>query len=235
MEDVLFVIPARGGSKRLPRKNILPLAGKPLIAWTIEAALQSGIAGEVCVSTDDEEIARVSRDFGASVPFLRPPELASDTAGSAAVVLHAIEFYRQVQGRDFGTVAFLQPTSSLRNAEDVRAAFELLRDRGAENVVSVCPVDHSPLWSNVLPEDGSLKGFIRDEVKGKRSQDLPQYYRLNGAIYICAVDRFLRDRSLLLETKAYAYVMSQEHSIDIDTELDFRFAEALIYCLHRPG
>lgn len=223
----LFIIPARGGSKRLPRKNVLPLAGKPLITWTIEAALRCGIEGEICVSTDDEETAEIAVKAGASVPFIRPAELSSDQAGSAAVVKHAIDFYSH-NGKTFINLILLQPTSPLRDAADIRGAFDFFRERNAKNVVSVCPMDHSPLWSNVLPDNLSLKGFIKKEVKGRRSQDLPVYYRLNGAIYICDIDRFRKTFSLINEDEAFAYIMSAEHSIDIDTLIDVRLAELIL-------
>ena len=228
MSDCLIIIPARGGSKRLPGKNILPLAGKPLIAWTIEAALQSGIGAEVCVSTDDEAIASVARKHGASVPFLRPPSLSGDSATSLSVALHALDFYQDSENRNFDACVFLQPTSPLRNAAHIAEAFGLYEARKANNVVSVCPVEHSPLWENTLPADGSMKGFLRPEARNRRSQDLPQYYRLNGSIYICKVTEMRRQKSLIMDEGAYAYVMDQEHSVDIDTLLDFRIAETIL-------
>jgi len=228
MGETLFVIPARGRSKRLPRKNLLPLGGKPLIVWTIEAALESAIPGLVCVSTDDEEIAEISKKAGAAVPFIRPAELATDTASSVDVVAHAYEYCCSGARGNFETITLLQPTSPLRDAEDIRAAFHLFYEKEAENVVSICPVAHSPLWANVLSPDRSLRGFIREDIKGKRSQDLPTYYRLNGAIYICAAKRFLAKQSLLFEDKSFAYIMTMEHSLDIDTTLDFRIAEVML-------
>jgi CMP-N-acetylneuraminic acid synthetase len=228
MSDCLIIIPARGGSKRLPGKNILPLAGKPLIAWTIEAALHCGIGAEICVSTDDEKIASVARKYGASVPFLRPPSLSGDSATSLSVAFHALDFYQESEKRTFDTCVFLQPTSPLRDATHIAEAFALFEARNANNVVSVCPVEHSPLWTNTLPADGSMEGFLRPDVRNCRSQDLPQYYRLNGSIYICKVTEMRRQQSLIMDEGSYAYIMDQEYSIDIDTMLDFKIAEVII-------
>ncbi len=211
----LAIIPARGGSKRLPRKNVLDLAGKPLIAWTIDAAKNSKYLDKIIVSTDDHEITDISEQFGAEV-LIRPDELASDAAGSVGVVIHAIN----AQDKNYDYVILLQPTSPLRTSQHIDEAIELLFVKNADAIVSVCETDHSPLWANTLPEDGSMKNFIRDEVKGKRSQDLPTYYRLNGAIYITSKDTLIENNSLFPKKSLFAYVMDIEVSIDIDTSLD---------------
>jgi N-acylneuraminate cytidylyltransferase len=220
----LAVIPARAGSKRLPGKNLKDLGGKPLIVWTIEAALASPGVAEVWVSTDSGEIASVAHAAGARVPFLRPPELATDSASSLDVVLHALDRAREGRGADFPEVVLLQPTSPLRNAGDVTAALALLRGKSADAVVSVCPADHSPLWMNVLPPDGSLQGFLRPEVKNLRSQDLPAYYRLNGAIYALRTEALRRERTFIPDRGAYAYIMPRERSVDIDDAMDLALA-----------
>jgi CMP-N-acetylneuraminic acid synthetase len=224
---VLAVIPARAGSKRLPEKNLAELAGRPLIAWTISAALEAGFVHTVMVSTESEQIAEVSRREGAEVPFLRPAELATDSASSVDVVMHALTAYQQ-RGLVFNYVLLLQPTSPLRTAHDIHAAWQLLREKDADAVVSVCEMEHSPLWSNQLPDDGSLTGFLRPEVLGKRSQDLPVYYRLNGALYLVSVSRFLQERRFMLDQGAYALIMPRERSVDIDTSLDLKFASLLL-------
>lgn len=221
----LAIIPARAGSKRLPGKNMLSLQGKPLIAWTVEAARAAAVFDRIIVSTDSPELARVARDHGAETPFLRPDELASDTASSADVVLHALKSLGDYQPEHF---CLLQPTSPLRRAEHVRAAWQLLLDRQAANVVSVCECEHSPLWTNQLPPSGSLGGFMRPEHRGLRSQDLPAFYRINGAIYWLQTESFLTQRAFLLEQDSYAYVMSRDDSIDIDTRLDFDFCSFLL-------
>lgn len=219
----LAVIPARGGSKRLPRKNVLDLAGNPLIAWTIEAAKNSKYIDHFVVSTDDQEISDVSKKYGAEV-LTRPGELATDTASSVDVVLHAIA--AQSQSCDY--VILLQPTSPLRTAEHIDEAIELLFEKSANAVISVCETDHSPLWANTLPEDGNMGSFIREEVQGKRSQDLPIFYQLNGAIYLVNAVNFKQSKSFIQATNSYAYIMSKKDSVDIDTDLDFEFVSLLI-------
>jgi len=223
---ILGLIPARGGSKRLPRKNVLPLAGKPLIAWSIGAALASERLSRVIVSTDDEEIATVARTHGADVPFLRPAALASDTASTLEVLLHALGVLAG-QGEQFDYLALLQATSPLRQAADIDSAVSLLLKRQADAVISVCENGHPPEWSNTLPADGSLSGFFRPGIRSTRSQDLPTSYRLNGAIYLFDCKRLLESKSLDMDDNAYAYIMPRERSIDIDTALDFRIAEVM--------
>ncbi|MCF6173217.1 MAG: acylneuraminate cytidylyltransferase family protein [Campylobacteraceae bacterium] len=218
----LAIIPARGESKRLPRKNILDLNGKPLIAHTIEGALKSNYIDDVVVSSDDDEILSVSQKYGADT-IKRPAKLATDTATSFDAIKHTLE---NVKSYDF--IILLQPTSPLRNANHIDGAIELLMDKKANAVVSVCEMDHSPLWSSTLPKDGNMSNFLRDEVKNKRSQDLEKYYRLNGAIYICDSDKLLEEGSFFLKENIFAYVMDRESSVDIDEEIDFGFAEYLI-------
>lgn len=225
-ESSLALIPARAGSKRLPNKNLLPVAGKPLIAWTIEAALASGCFDRVLVSTDSEALADIARAHGAEAPFLRPAELSSDTASSMDVIRHALGWLEAAHGLP-ETTTLLQPTSPLRTADDIRAAFARFRDTGADSVVSVSEAEHSPLWSNTLPEDGSLAGFLRPEVLGKRSQDLPTYYRLNGAIYIARTSSLLAQGGFL-GANSYAYVMPAERAIDIDHCADLLLADILL-------
>lgn len=224
---ILAIIPARGGSKRLPGKNLAPLRGRPLIAWTIDAALGSQSVDVTMVSTDAPEIAAAAREAGADTPFLRPAGLASDTASSFDVVRHALDFYREERGRVFEFALMLQPTSPLRTSADVEEAVRLLRSKHADAVVSVCEMEHSPLWSNTLPADGSLVGFLKPEARNKRSQDLPPYYRLNGALYLCRTERLLAERTFFLSDRIFAYVMPAERSVDIDTGLDLSFAEFL--------
>ena len=229
MSDPTFlaIIPARGGSKRLPRKNIKELNGKPLIAWTIDAALGAPNVNKVVVSTDDNEIAEISLLSGAEVPFIRPQNLSTDNANSVDVIKHTIEFYAK-SGQVFDFIILLQPTSPLRMAADITNAIELLKEKSADAVISVCEVEHSPLWSNTIPLTGSLKSFIKDEVKNIRSQDLATYYRLNGAIYIVETTKFIEQNTLFLNDNIYAYNMNIESSVDIDNEIDFSYAEFLI-------
>ncbi|MCK7630240.1 acylneuraminate cytidylyltransferase family protein [Shewanella putrefaciens] len=224
---ILAITPARGGSKRLPGKNIKNLNGKPLIQWTIDAALAVQEIARVMVTTDCEAIAEIAKQAGAEVPFIRPPELATDTSSSTDVIRHALDFYR-AQGEEFDFVLLLQPTSPIRSADDIRCAIAQLKAHTADAVVSVCPCEHSPLWANTLPDDRSMADFIRHEVSQLRSQDLPDYYRINGAIYLTRVRRFYQENSLFLSSNIFAYVMDNESSVDIDHELDFLIAETVL-------
>jgi N-acylneuraminate cytidylyltransferase len=224
---VIAIIPARGGSKRLPRKNVLPLAGKPLIVWSIEAALASAYIDKTIVSTDDYEIAEISKAAGASVPFMRPPELASDTASSTDVVMHVLD-YLDSQNDHYDYIMLLQPTSPLRTSNDIDAALELCIAKDANSIISVCETDHSPLWENTLPPDHSMVGFITENIAKLRSQDLPTYYRINGAIYISKIDDFKVWRTFFISEKTYAFIMPKGKSIDIDNFIDYLIAEIII-------
>jgi len=220
-KKILAVITARAGSKRLPNKNILPLTGKPLIAWTIDEGKKSKYIDKLIVSSDSEIIAEISKQYGAEIPFMRPPELANDKADSISVLKHSIEFYKD----EYDYILLLQPTSPLRSVEDIDSAIEMLNEK-TKAVISVCETEHSPLWSNTLPENLSMANFIRPDIQNKRSQDLPKYYRLNGAIYIAEINYFYKNNGFL-GTDTNAYIMNQQNSVDIDTELDFRFCEII--------
>ena len=218
----LAIIPARGGSKRLPRKNVLDLEGKPLIAWSIEAGLQSDYIDKVVVSSDDAEILAVSEKFGAEI-VKRPDALSSDSSTTFDAIKHTID---NVEGYEY--VVLLQPTSPLRSAKQIDEAIELLEAKNADAVVSVCEMEHSPLWSNTLDNSLSMDNFLSDEVLNKRSQDLETYFRLNGAIYICKIEKLLEEKSFFLKENIFAYVMSRESSVDIDEEIDFKMARIWI-------
>ncbi|ENC7031979.1 acylneuraminate cytidylyltransferase family protein [Vibrio cholerae] len=217
---VLAFIPARGGSKRLPRKNILPLAGKPLIAWSIEAAAKSDFVDDVIVSTDDTEIAEVAVSFGALVPELRPVDLSTDTTSSESVLFYILEKYRNKAD----IIVLLQPTSPLRQTEHIDEAITLLERKNAFSIVSVTPCEHPPQWANVLPLDNSMKGFIR-QVDHKRSQDLGEYYRLNGALYVYDIEKLLLHGRIDYREDTYAYKMDNIYSVDIDNSIDMDMAE----------
>lgn len=223
---VVALIPARGGSKRLLNKNLLPLAGKPLIAWTIEAALKCSLIDDVIVSTDSEAIKKVAIEFGASVPFLRPYHLADDTASTDDVLMHAIDELKLTAS---DTLILLQPTSPLRDSLDINNALSMLVGGELKGVVSVCECEHSPLWSNTLSESNLMGDFIRPEIATKRSQDLPAYYRLNGAIYAYKVAYLNKHRSRFYSNEVKATVMAVKNSVDIDNEIDFKLAAFLIY------
>ncbi|MCL2918340.1 cytidylyltransferase domain-containing protein [Shewanella litorisediminis] len=220
---VLALIPARGGSKRLPRKNIRLLKGIPLIGWTITAAKQSQYIDEIFISTDDQEILEYAKTLAVWAPELRPAELATDSATSSDVISYTLSKY----GNDYDLVVLLQPTSPFRSALHIDEALELLIVNQAEMVASVTHCEHSPLWANTLPANHSLNGFIKTENL-KRAQDLPNYYRLNGAIYVFDIEAFLQNGSICYGEKSFAYLMNNEHSIDIDNEYDFWLAEAIL-------
>ena len=224
----MAIIAARGGSKRLPNKNIIEFAGKPLIAWTIEAGLNCKFFDKVIVTTDDEKIADVSKEFGAEAPFLRPKELATDSAKSEDVIIHAVNYYKE-KNETFENIVLLQPTSPLRDAVEIENAIDFFIKRNASAVVSVNKVDHSPLWMNTLPENLSMNNFLREDIKGIRSQELPQYYQLNGAINICRTEIFVKEKTFFLNDNLFAYIMPKEKSVDIDTEFDLKFAEYMFY------
>ncbi|MEZ8379081.1 acylneuraminate cytidylyltransferase family protein [Vibrio splendidus] len=219
-KKILAIIPARGGSKRLPRKNVLPLAGKPLIGWSIDAAKNSKYIDQIFVSTDDKEIADVSSLFGIDVPELRPDHLASDTATTESVLTYTLEKF----GKDVDIIVLLQPTSPLRTAQHIDEALDLFIKKQAFSVVSVTPCEHPPLWANTLPEDGTMGDFIRPEAL-KRSQDCGDFFRFNGAIYIFDVRKFMEYGEIRYTEESFAYLMENRVSFDIDQQLDFELTE----------
>lgn len=220
----LAVIPARSGSKGLTDKNIKLFRGKPLMAHTIEASLKAGIFQNVMVSTDSIVYAKIAKEYGAEVPFLRSKENSSDRAGSWDVVKEVLSMYEGM-GETFDSVCLLQPTSPLRTKEDILSAYQIFRDKAEVAVVSVCETDHTPLWCNTLSKEQSLDGFIRPECNVQR-QAAQKYYRLNGAIYMVYVKK-LREDANLYRKGSFAYVMESQKSVDIDTELDFLYAELI--------
>lgn len=223
----LAIIPARAGSKGLPDKNIRELAGKPLVAWSIEAALDSGVFSRVLVSTDSERYADIAREHGATVPFLRPSELATDTAIALDCYRHVLSTLAE-SGERFDTVWVLQPTSPLRTAGDVRGAHRQLMEnetRGA--VVSVTELEHPIEWVNTLPDDLCMKDFLRPTTDRRNRQEHPTYYRLNGALYGARIGYF-DEVGGFYGPRTYAYVMHRQASVDIDDLFDFRLAEYLM-------
>lgn len=222
---VVALIPARAGSKRLTNKNLLHLAGKPLIAWTIEAALNSAEIDDVIVSTDSVDIKQVAIEFGAKVPFMRPSALAEDTASTDDVLMHAID---ELKLNSTDILVLLQPTSPLRGFEEIDNALFQLNNGNVQGCVSVCECEHSPMWSNTLPESMLMGGFIKSEISSKRSQELPTYYRLNGAIYAYRVSYLNKYKSRFYSDEIKANIMPACKSIDIDNKIDFQFAEFLM-------
>jgi len=221
----IAIITARSGSKGLPDKNIKELNGKPLLAYSIEAAKESGCFDIIHLSTDSEKYAEIGREYGADLPFLRSPETSSDTASSESVIRFVLSEYEK-RGMKFDIFALLQPTSPLREAEDIKECFSILSEEGVSSVVAVTEMDHSPLWSNTLPDNHSLDGFL-DKTKNVDRHHLPTYYRINGAMYLSYVDAYT-SHDALYGPNSRAYIMPQIRSVDIDTELDFRIAEAIM-------
>lgn len=227
----IAIIPARGGSKRLPGKNIKLLGDKPLIAWTIKAAIESNVFDHVFVSTDSQEIADISKQYGAEVPFLRPEELASDTATTNDVITHLVDWFESEFNQTTSLIAVLQPTSPFRNAKHIIEAIEEMNDKSAKAIVSVCQLEHPIQFCNQLGSDGSMADFIKQEDM-KRTQDLSPTYRLNGAIYI--FDRsYVGRMNELYSEGTFAYIMDSKHSIDIDTQEDFDLADYLYKKLNK--
>ena len=223
----LAIIPARAGSKGLKNKNIRLLAGKPLIAYSIEAAVRSGMFDRVFVSTDSSEYADIARTYGAETPVLRPAEISGDSASSWSAVYHALEYYA-AEGCDVSVFMLLQPTSPLRTAEDIVAAFNLKNEKKANAVVSVCKPDHSPEWTLPLPENREMNIYHEKFQNMIGRQRLSQqYFRLNGAIYLADVDYYRRVEDVYQE-KCFAYEMPAERSFDVDNITDFIICEAMI-------
>ena len=226
MATVAALIPARGGSKTIPRKNIVPVGGKPLIAWTIEAALGSKLLDRVYVSTDDEEIAAVARWHGAEVPFLRPDELAGDEAGSLGVALHALD-WMAAHGGEPDYLLFLQPTSPLRTTEDIDAAIRVAEERSADAVIGVCEAAPHPWLARRISEESVVSDFFPLAEKPVRRQDYPPAYWINGAIYLNRAAVLRRARTFQ-PAETLAYVMPAERSLDIDTPLELRLVDLLL-------
>lgn len=225
--NIMAVIPARGGSKGVPRKNIRPLNGKPLVAWAIEAAKNSKYLTKFIVSTDDEEIAGIAKKYGAEVPFLRPDELAQDKTPDLPVFQHAINFFEK-QNFSPEIIVHLRPTSPLRTGNDIDAVIEKLIKTGAQAVRTVNLVTESPYWMDVIVNGDVLKSFISGGRKYKRRQDLPKVYRTNGLADAVRRDIIMKKNSMYSEKNQRAVITEELRGHEIDTELDFLIIEQLI-------
>ena len=231
---ILGVITARGGSKGIPDKNIKPLGGKSLIAYTIEAARQSVLLTHCIVSTDSEEIADVARAHGGKVPFLRPADLAADHVPHVPVLQHAIRFMEEQEGREFEYVVILQPTSPFRLPEDIDETLRLLIESGAESAVTLVEVanaDHPVKAKRIF--DGRVLPYAMEEPEGARRQDLPTAYRRSGAVYAMRRDTIMTGR--LYGENVVGHVVPRERSVDIDEPLDWLKAEWMLEDLRRKG
>ena len=227
--EILAIIPARGGSKGVPRKNIKILAGRPLIAWTIETALKTSCINRVIVSTDDEEIARISNHHGVDVPFMRPKQFAGDTTSDMSVYQHALQWLDENEHYRPDIVVWLRPTSPLRSCADIEAAVKKLINTNADWVRSICPVEHHPYWMFRCGDNDKLSSFV-EGIKLEnyfQRQLLPQAYRLNGAVDV-AWRTTITKKKLLYSGDVRGYKMDIERSVDMDGELDFALAEILM-------
>ena len=222
-KSVLALIPARGGSKGVPGKNVRPAGGKPLIAWTVEAAKASRYVDRVILSSDDAAIAEAAARFGCEVPFVRPAELATDKADSMSVVRHALGALSE----RYDLLLLLQPTSPLRTAADIDAALERCLQGETQTCVSVCEPDKSPYWMMTMPADHTVQPLFPPEQVPARRQDAPPIFALNGAIYIAPTAHLAAGGGFVIKG-TIGYVMPKERSLDIDTELDLRFADFLL-------
>ena len=221
----LVIIPARGGSKGIPHKNIKLLGGKPLICRAIDNARAVAPDSDICVSTDDSEIIQVVEDYGLKVPFIRPTELAADNSGTYEVLLHALSFYQQ-QGRTYDTIILLQPTSPFRRDEDISEALKLYSP-DVDMVVSVTEARANPYYTCFETDSDGFLHVSKGDGKYIRRQDAPKAWEYNGAIYIIN-PQSLKRKSLGEFKRRRMYEMDELHSLDLDTPLDWRIAELLI-------
>ena len=221
--SVLALVPARGGSKGVPRKNIRLIGGKPMIAWTIEAARKSRYIDRLVLSSDDQAIIDIAVACGCEAPFVRPAELASDQADSISVIRHAIDALPE----QFEYLVLLQPTSPMRRTEDIDGAIERCVKRGAPACVSVCEPEKSPLWMLRLDADGIVHPLFPSQPIPYRRQDAPSVFALNGAVYVARTDH-LKLGGTFLAPGAIGYQMPKERSFDVDTELDIAIVDFLL-------
>lgn len=223
---VLGLVPARGGSKGIPRKNLAPVGGRPLISWTLEEAIASGVFDRLVVSTDSPEIAETAKLWGGEVPFLRPEALARDETAGIEPVLHALEALRE-GGYLPDRVMLLQPTSPLRTRDDIRAALELAESKEAPSVVSVCPAVPPPEWVRRVTPEGILQDYFPSLHAAPTRQTLGAAYALNGALYLTRTEVLIQERSFY-GNPTYALIMPRERSVDIDTPWDLALADMII-------
>ncbi|MFN0109779.1 MAG: cytidylyltransferase domain-containing protein [Blastocatellia bacterium] len=225
---ILGLIPARGGSKGVPRKNIRLLAGKPLLAYTAEAALASKRLTRIILSTDDKEIAEVGRACGLEVPFLRPAELAEDTTPTLPVVQHAVQFL-EAQGERFDAICLLQPTNPLRQASDIDGCIDLLERAEADTVFTMLavPSEHNPHWVYFKNADGSLRLSTGDATPIPRRQSLPPAFHREGSVYVTRRDVVMIENSLY-GAQVIGFEIERSRSVNIDNLEDWAKAESLI-------
>jgi CMP-N-acetylneuraminic acid synthetase len=231
---ILGIITARGGSKGIPGKNIKPLCGKELIAYTIEVAKESKLLNHLIVSTDDEEIAKVSRKYGVDVPFMRPKELAEDSTAHVPVIQHAVKFFEKDQGIKIDYIVIFQPTSPFRIVEDIDKTVEKLIQSGADSAVTLVEVkENHPVKIKKLEGDRVLPYSV-DEKEGMRRQDFPLAYKRSGAVYAMKRETVM-DKNLLYGEYVVGHVVPRERSLDIDEPFDWIKADYMLEELKKQG
>ena len=221
-KKVLAIIPARGGSKGLPHKNILPVNNKPLIAWTITEAQKSKYIDSLILSSEDAKIINIAQKWGCEVPFVRPEQLATDETTGMAVVLHAIEN----TSAEYELIVLLQPTSPLREVQDIDACIQACCSQNAPACVTVTETEKPPFWMFYLQNDRTMTPVLPDKECLKRRQDLPATYVLNGAVYV-GQRQFILQNKNFIHNDTIAHIMPKERSLDIDTKFDFKLFEAI--------
>lgn len=225
---IIAIIPARSGSKGLPDKNIKIVCGRPLIDYTIKAAIDSECFETIMVSTDSKRYAEIAMGCGADVPFMRSNTTSGDAAGSWDVVREILKNYEEKMGIIYDYVALLQPTSPLRSAKDIKAAVRMLDMEHVNSVVSVTETEHPIQWCFPLPTDCSMSEYAKSPYNNVRRQELKKHYQENGAIYLVSANKILSNNYNLYKDKCYAYIMPRERSIDIDSKMDLIVLEAII-------
>lgn len=224
---VLSIITARGGSKRLPRKNIKLLNGKPMIAYAIEAANKSKYIDRLIVTTDDSKIANISKKFGAEIPFMRPPELSNDTASSLVVLQHAVKWMEVKENYKPDIIVLIQPTSPFVLADDVDKTIEKIINNDSDSCFSVCEIKERPEWMFYLDGDRA-RPYVKKVSETARSQDFSPLFITNGAVYAMKTDLLMKRNMIRNRKNSSVHTMPVNRSIDIDTLTDFRLAELLM-------
>lgn len=219
--QTMLLIPARGGSKGIPRKNIALIGGKPLIEFSITAALDARVPGRVCLTTDDEEIRKIGLRHAVEAPFLRPKELAGDDIGAIPVIEHALRWYEEEAGFHPEYIVLLQPTCPFRTARNISEAYELILEKKSDSLISVSRVSEHPC-EYVMPRPGGFTYVMKPPEKPGR-QNFPEVFFINGAIYITTVEYF-KKTGRLFDENAILYVMKRSESLDIDTPEDLDYA-----------
>lgn len=224
---MLAIIPARGGSKGLPGKNVKPLCGKPLIAYTIESALAAKSIDRLILSTDDEEIAEVAQKFGVEIPFMRPAELAQDNSLAIDNYIYTLNRLNEESSKKYDDFIVLQPTSPLRTADDIDKAVAVFGEMNADSVISVSEASHPPIWAKRVKAAGTIEDYFSINIGNKNRQEVEPAFMPNGAIFILKFS-LLKSTYSYYSDRSYAFIMPPDRSVDIDSLHDMEFAEFLL-------